>query len=43
MSTGENDDGRLRPLPVRPRPKPGESTDSYVRRLARANHLKPSY
>lgn len=24
------------------RPKLGESTDSYVRRLARANHLKPS-
>ena len=43
MTTGENDDGRLRLLPVRPRPKPGESTDSYVRRLARANHLKPSY
>jgi hypothetical protein len=43
MSTGENDDGRLRLLPVRPRPKTGESTDSYVRRLARANHLKPSY
>ncbi|MFG2525610.1 hypothetical protein [Streptomyces sp. NPDC048527] len=43
MSTGENDDGRLRLLPVRPRPKPGESTDSYVRQLARANHLKPSY
>jgi len=43
MSTGESDDGRLRLLPVRPRPNTGESTDSYVRRLARANHLKPSY
>lgn len=43
MTTGDNDDGRLRLLPVRPRPKPGETTDSYVRRLARANHLKPSY
>lgn len=43
MTSGDNDDGRLRLLPVRPRPRPGESTDSYVRRLARANHLKPSY
>ncbi|MBD3008245.1 TniQ family protein [Streptomyces sp. 5-10] len=43
MTTGANDDGRLRLLPVRPRPKPGESRDSYVRRLARANHLKPRY
>ena len=31
------------PLPVRVRPRPGESVDSYVRRLALANHLKPSY
>ncbi|MFE7400839.1 hypothetical protein [Streptomyces sp. NPDC057557] len=33
----------LAPLPVRLRPHAGEITDSYVRRLARANHLKPSY
>ncbi|WP_406510588.1 TniQ family protein [Streptomyces sp. NBC_00212] len=33
----------LVPLPVRVRPQPGESVDSYVRRLALANHLKPSY
>jgi TniQ len=31
-----------RPLPVRPRPHAGETTASYVRRLARANHLRPS-
>ncbi|MFE2938520.1 hypothetical protein ACFXKG_05505 [Streptomyces sp. NPDC059255] len=34
---------RLAPLPVRLRPCLGESTDSYVRRLARANHLRPSF
>ncbi|WP_189316887.1 hypothetical protein [Streptomyces brasiliensis] len=33
----------LVPLPVRVRPRPGEAVDSYVRRLALANHLKPSY
>ncbi|MFF2147467.1 hypothetical protein [Kitasatospora sp. NPDC058190] len=33
----------LRPLPVRVPPRLGEGTDSYLRRLARANHLKPSY
>jgi TniQ len=32
-----------RPLPVRVRPIVGESAESYIRRLARANHLKPSY
>ncbi len=32
-----------RPLPFRPRPVTGESTSSYVRRLARANHLRPAY
>ena len=32
-----------RPLPFRPRPVTGESTGSYVRRLARANHLRPAY
>lgn len=31
------------PLPIRVRPRPGELADSYVCRLARANHLKPSY
>ncbi|MFF9819849.1 TniQ family protein [Streptomyces sp. NPDC014006] len=42
--TSRTDAGdRPRLLPVRPRPKAGETTDSYVRRLARANHLKPSY
>jgi hypothetical protein len=30
-----------RPLPIRPRPRTGETTASYVRRLARANHLRP--
>jgi AraC-like DNA-binding protein len=34
---------RLRQLPVRLRPRLGETADSYVCRLARANHLKPSY
>jgi hypothetical protein len=34
---------RIRPLPVQVRPAAGESAESYVRRLARANHLKPSY
>jgi lambda repressor-like predicted transcriptional regulator len=32
-----------RPLPIRPRPATGESTLSYIRRLARANHLRPNY
>jgi TniQ len=36
-------DERLVPLPIQVRPRPGETTDSYIRRLARANHLKPSY
>jgi transposase len=31
------------PLPVRPRPRQGESADSYLRRLAAANHLRFSY
>jgi hypothetical protein len=35
--------GPLAPLPIRPPPQPGETTESYARRLARANHLKPSY
>jgi TniQ len=31
------------PLPVRPRPHQGETADSYLRRLAAANHLRLSY
>jgi hypothetical protein len=31
------------PLPIRPRPMTGESPASYLRRLARANHLRPGY
>lgn len=38
-----NDTGRLPPLPVRPRPRQGETADSYVRRLAAANHLRFTY
>jgi hypothetical protein len=30
------------PLPVRVRPNAGESVESYIRRLAQANHLRPS-
>jgi lambda repressor-like predicted transcriptional regulator len=37
------EDDRLRPLPIRPRPRTGESIASYIRRLARAHHLRPSY
>lgn len=37
------DDGPLPPpLPVRVRPAAGETVESYIRRLARANHLRPS-
>jgi hypothetical protein len=37
------DDGPLPPpLPVRVRPAAGETTESYIRRLAPANHLRPS-
>jgi hypothetical protein len=31
------------PLPVRPRPRHGETADSYLRRLATANHLRFTY
>jgi hypothetical protein len=31
------------PLPVRPRPRHGETADSYLRRLAAANHLRLSH
>ncbi|MFH9659201.1 TniQ family protein [Streptomyces sp. NPDC017248] len=30
-------------LPIRVRPRPGELADSFICRLARANHIKPSY
>jgi hypothetical protein len=33
----------LAPLPVPVRPRHGETAASYIRRLARANHLRPSY
>jgi len=33
----------LQPLPIRPGPASGESTFSYVRRLAVANHLRPMH
>lgn len=33
----------LAPLPVPVRPRHGETALSYVRRLARANHLRPSF
>jgi hypothetical protein len=33
----------IRPLPIRIRPTSGESAEAYLRRLARANHLRPSY
>ena len=32
-----------RPLPIRPGPVSGESTFSYIRRLAVANHLRPMH
>ena len=38
-----HDATRLSPLPVRPGPAAGEPASSYVRRLAAANHLRPSY
>jgi len=34
---------RLCPLPIRPGPAAGEPADAYIRRLAFANHLRPSY
>lgn len=37
------DDGPLPPpLPIRVRPAAGETAESYIRRLAQANHLRPS-
>jgi ClpX C4-type zinc finger/TniQ len=35
--------GPAAPLPIRPRPASGESTASYIRRLAVANHLRPAH
>ncbi|MFD7408413.1 TniQ family protein [Streptomyces sp. NPDC059866] len=32
----------LVPLPINVRPRLGETTDHYIQRLARANHLRPS-
>jgi hypothetical protein len=40
---GQDRDHVPRPLPFRPRPVAGETAASYVRRLARANHLRPGY
>jgi uncharacterized protein len=40
---GQDRDHAPRPLPFRPRPAAGETATSYVRRLARANHLRPGY
>ena len=38
-----HDDGPLPPpLPIRVRPAAGETAESYIRRLAQANHLRPS-
>ncbi len=34
---------RPRRLPIQVRLRPGESVDSFIRRLATANHLRPSY
>ncbi len=34
---------RPRTLPIDVRPRIGESVEGYIRRLARANHLRPSY
>lgn len=34
---------RLCPLPIRPGPAAGEPAGAYIRRLAIANHLRPSY
>ena len=41
--TGTGNGQGIPPLPVRPRPRQGETADSYLRRLAAANHLRFSY
>ena len=33
----------IRPLPRQTRPRPGETVESFVHRLARTNHLRPSH
>jgi transposase len=43
LAAGQGQDHAPRPLPFRPRPAAGETTVPYVRRLARANHLRPGY
>ena len=35
--------GQPRPLPVRPGPRPGETTATYIEHLARSNHLPADY
>lgn len=35
-------DEHAAPLPLRVRPHLGESTENYIRRLAKANHIRPS-
>lgn len=42
MNGGDAPD-RLCPLPITPGPVAGEPADAYIRRLALANHLRPSY
>jgi uncharacterized protein len=43
VTADQGEGSTARPLPVRTRPVTGESTGSYVRRLARANHLRPDH
>jgi hypothetical protein len=43
VSTTGGDLPEPRPLPIRPRPMPGEDAHAYLRRLARTNHLRPTY
>lgn len=42
MPSGTADERPAAPLPMRVRPHLGESTENYIRRLAKANHLRPS-
>lgn len=42
MPSGTADERPAAPLPIRVRPHLGESTENYIRRLATANHLRPS-
>jgi len=42
VNSGDASD-RLCPLPIRPGPAAGEPAEAYIRRLAIANHLRPSY